>query len=356
MLAALAEARGSLKKRIVKVTGVDGSVHLENATGEQLEKVNADSADNGSQDQCALQNQHAELANTLHLAGNPLEAPRLHPTGWKANQAFSANDDPDRTKLPWEPPSFVHSKDPCAQREKVVSEEIDIGSLKLSGNTFARVLHRVLDEEDCAELISCVNRKGFTPALINVGGGSQMLRPDLRDGHRAIVDSPELSQWLMDVIRPYLPAHAPHPWNNEKSDLVDLNERCRFLMYTPGQSFAPHCDGLYERPRGHVNSGDFSRVTVQLYLHDVPKENGGGTTFLDDRETPVATCQPGAGSVLIFSQDLYHEGSLLEAGLKYTLRTEAMYRRTKSDIRYAEVARGRRASYGIVWCWSWLWS
>ena len=67
-------------------------------------------------------------------------------------------------------------------------------------------------------------------------------------------------------------------------------------------------------------------ITVQVYLHDVPEGSGGGTTFMKDSEEVVCCCQPRAGSVLIFSQNLLHEGSLLKSGLKYALRTEAMYR------------------------------
>lgn len=38
--------------------------------------------------------------------------------------------------------------------------------------------------------------QGFTPALLNIGRGEQKLLPSIRDGHRVIVDSPELSAWL----------------------------------------------------------------------------------------------------------------------------------------------------------------
>merc|ERR1712039_875960 len=147
----------------------------------------------------------------------------------------------------------------------------------------------------------------------NVGGGYQRLLPSARDGHRVIVDCPQLSSWLLEVIRPYLPDELP-----DDGRLVDLNERCRVLCYTPGQEFPEHTDGRFRKP-----TGEYSRVTLQLYLHDVPAENGGATTFLWDRgQLP---CQPSGGSVLLFTQDLLHEGSLVKAGLKYTLRTEAMY-------------------------------
>jgi hypothetical protein len=256
------------------------------------------------------------------LAGRQLEAPHFHATEWAAGQRFSADDDPDRTRQPWEPPSFVHSKNPITQRERTHVEDLPLDHVPRNyrGSSLARVVRGVLDEDDCAELLACMNRKGFTPALVNTGGGQQMLMADLRDGHRVIVDSPELTTWLFKVLEPYLPAKIGD------SELIDLNERCRTLCYTPGQFFASHHDGRYARPCGHPHAGDFSQVTIQLYLHDVPSQSGGATNFLSRNEQPAVRCQPIAGSVLLFTQDLYHEGELLTSGLKYTLRTEAMYR------------------------------
>lgn len=184
------------------------------------------------------------------------------------------------------------------------------------------MVHRVFTPEECEVLIAAVNAKGFTPALLNVGGGLQRYEPRFRNGHRAIVDSPELTRWLFDVLSPHLDAKL-----DDGAVLADLNERCRVLCYTPGQYFAEHCDGRYVRSHdAGTRYGDCSRVTLQLYLHDVPIDNGGATTFLDPNghAAPVA-CQPRAGSVLLFTQNLLHEGSRLRAGLKYTMRTEAMY-------------------------------
>lgn len=258
-------------------------------------------------------NESASLAAQMPpLAGRALEAPRFHITGWQANQRFTAEDDPDRTQQPWTPPSFVGFRDPATQESSV--EELNVHE---DPDSFARVVRNVLNEEDCAALIASVNAKGFTPALLNIGGGRQQLVPGARDGHRAIVDSPELTDWLFQVLLPFLPMEL-----SNGSRLVELNERCRFLCYVPGQQFPPHCDGCFERWEGHPHAGDFSFVTVQLYLHDVPRSNGGATTFLLPGKPKH---QPEAGSVLLFSQDLMHEGSLVESGIKYTLRTEAMY-------------------------------
>jgi hypothetical protein len=153
--------------------------------------------------------------------------------------------------------------------------------------------------------------------------------------NRAIVDSPEMATYLFHVLRPYLPETIG---DNNDMQLVDLNERLRFLCYKPGQKFELHTDGMYQRPQGHVNAGDISMITVQLYLHDLPKEFGGATTFslpesMDESmglsmigDDNKVAYQPEAGSVLLFTQDLPHEGSKLEQGIKYTVRTEVMYR------------------------------
>lgn len=256
----------------------------------------------------------ALVARMPDLAGRPLPPPCFYRTGWQAKQCFSAADDPDRTSLPWVVPAFLHHKAPAAQTIQV--EELPMASRKVA-QSFARVARNVLGEEDCAALIASVNAKGFTPALLNIGGGKQQLVPGARDGHRVIVDSPDLADWLFQALRPHLPSEL-----EDGSRLVELNERCRFLCYTPGQQFPAHCDGTFERPQDHPRSGDFSFVTVQLYLHDVPTSYGGATAFMLPGKPKH---QPEAGSVLLFSQDLMHEGCLVEEGIKYTLRTEAMY-------------------------------
>ena len=261
------------------------------------------------------------------LHGEELPHPRIHPVDWEDGQMFCAEDDPDRTCEPWVPPRFVKSKLATAHKQiaKTRVEELDLSGVSgANAKSFARVVYNLFEPEECAQLLEHVNEKGFTPALLNVGRGRQQLRPGIRDGQRVIVDSPELTAYLLALLRPYLPATL------HGDSLVELNERCRFLCYTPGQSFDAHCDGRYTRLRPHPNAGDHSMVTVQFYLHDVPEAHGGATTFLGGyRDEKQLACQPTGGSALIFTQDLLHEGSLVKAGLKYTLRTEAMYRRPK---------------------------
>jgi len=272
--------------------------------------------------------QAARLASLMPCVnGRPLESPQFLKVSWCKGQTFLESDDPDRTQLPWELPEFVMRKEPHMQRAQTTVEELQVPRSKPDCR-FARVVRRALSEEDCIELLEKVNKKKFTPALINVGRGMQQYNPSYRNGNRAIVDSPELAAWLLEVIRPYLPQQL-----DDGSTLVGLNERLRFLLYTPGQFFEEHQDGMYIRPHGHPQAGDRSRITVQLYLHDVPDEFGGATTFFPNKPYSVKH-QPEAGSVLLFTQDLLHEGSLVQEGIKYTVRTEVMYSRSK---RYAEL-------------------
>lgn len=263
------------------------------------------------------------LAQGLSLAGLPLQPPHLHHTGWKDFQIFSAEDDPDRVREPWKAPAFAQDHTAAEANTKLTRiDEMKLPRYLCAGpNSFARIVHGVLDEAQCQELIAAVNAKGFTPALLNVGGGYQQLKTRSRDGHRVIVDSPELAGWLVAVLAPHLPVKVG-AWK-----LVDLNERFRFLCYTPGQHFPAHLDGEFERPQDHQTAGAKSKVTVQIYLHDVPPAYGGATTFFPGTDEALA-CRPRAGSALLFTQDLEHEGSLVCSGLKYTVRTEAMYLRS----------------------------
>jgi len=179
----------------------------------------------------------AHLTRGLRLCGQALEPPYLVKTGWQSGQVFSETQDPDRMQQPWHAPDFVQHKDPLSQRTKTTVDDLPIGGVNgARPSSFAKVVHRVLDEEDCAALLACVNKKGFTPALLNIGRGNQMLIPEARDGHRVIVDSSPLTNWLFEVLRPHIPEEF------SGAALVDLNERCRFLCYTPGQSFASHFD------------------------------------------------------------------------------------------------------------------
>ena len=92
--------------------------------------------------------------------------------------------------------------------------------------------------------------------------------------------------------------------------------------------FRPHFDGTYTRP----DNSERSYITIQLYLNEGFK--GGNTTFLYGKaqeswkfwEKKDVGVVPKTGRVLVFQHDILHEGSLLEEGIKYSVRTDVMYK------------------------------
>lgn len=97
--------------------------------------------------------------------------------------------------------------------------------------------------------------------------------------------------------------------------------------YVPGDKFKKHYDAAYTRPDGSATTF----ITLQTYLNDVPKHDGGSTRFLSTKSSSPnkvpksIEVQPKAGSVLVFEHRLWHEGSLLTSGNKYTFRTDVLY-------------------------------
>ena len=67
-------------------------------------------------------------------------------------------------------------------------------------------MYHICKHSHIFHLATCEYILGFTPALLNIGGGHQQLSKNSRDGHRAIVDSPELTGYLFEVIKPHLPS------------------------------------------------------------------------------------------------------------------------------------------------------
>ena len=99
----------------------------------------------------------------------------------------------------------------------------------------AFVLDNVYTEEECNNLIELTEKTGYETALVNVGGGRQIMMTDVRNSERCIIDSEELAGELFKRIEKYL----PQVFKN-KHKIIGLNERLRFLRYDPGQYFLPH--------------------------------------------------------------------------------------------------------------------
>ena len=81
---------------------------------------------------------------------------------------------------------------------------------------------------------------------------------------------------------------------------------------------------MYIRPDG----SEMSHITIQLYLNEGFK--GGSTTFLHHLEK--LECVPKIGRVLVFEHKIFHEGSALIEGRKYTCRTDVMYKNNHNIV------------------------
>jgi len=192
--------------------------------------------------------------------------------------------------------------------------EVDLTSV-LDGDEprLVFILENVFNDEECKKLIELSEQAGYTTALIHNGDEARPA-PGYRDGDRVIIDDKEFVNALQSRIQAYLPQKF------ENRCLVEINERLRFLRYSPGGQFKPHTDGSYVRPDNTART----LITLQIYLNEAFV--GGETTFLDwdaDVRVPVI---PKTGMILVFEHDLYHEGSLVRSGLKYTIRTDVLYK------------------------------
>ncbi|KAH8756294.1 hypothetical protein F5883DRAFT_684656 [Diaporthe sp. PMI_573] len=215
-------------------------------------------------------------------------------------------------------------------------------------NFFAMVIDDLFTPSECEALLSIVQpdaSKPWPPATVTAYNGTQFVDLMSRDCGRIIHESQILADGLLNRILPHLQTtvitlnNAPDITgqaavvNKETWKIARLDSALRFLKYEPGQYFRPHCDRSYVSKDG----SEKSFLTVHVFLNGGGKDDqevqGGATRFGIDFENPKVDklgVDPKQGSVLIFQQrDMYHEGAEVHKGIKYTLRTDAIYRKVK---------------------------
>lgn len=165
----------------------------------------------------------------------------------------------------------------------------------------------VLEPAECADLIARIERLGPAAAPISFPGGFVM-RPDIRNNTRVMFDDVALAADLFARLAAAIPArlHDRRP--------VGANERFRCYRYAPGERFASHYDGAFQR-----SAAERSELTLMVYLND--GFEGGTTAFLDFG----VEVTPRTGSALLFQHRLLHEGCAVRSGVKYVLRSDVMY-------------------------------
>jgi hypothetical protein len=240
------------------------------------------------------------------------------------------------------------------------SELIDFSKTELPeySGLFALLIHNLLTPAECNGLLSMAESSAsWEQALVNIGGGRQVLYAETRNCDRIILDNEVLAKKLLDRILPHLPpeivtlenkpyvtGHGPAK-RKEVLRITRLNERLRFLKYTHGMYFREHCDGSYVTP----DDKEMSFVTVHIYLNgevtsieDDPVEfarrqklpvdqrplEGGATRFHSMNLKRYLDVVPQTGSCLVFQhRGLVHSGDDVVQGTKYTMRTDVMYRK-----------------------------
>jgi predicted 2-oxoglutarate/Fe(II)-dependent dioxygenase YbiX len=185
------------------------------------------------------------------------------------------------------------------------------------------VVHDFLTPGECRHFIARSEAAGFGDAPINAGMAGQIVRKDVRNNDRVMIDDWDLAKRLWDRVKEQVPARDGG-WV-----AVGLNERLRFYRYDPGQRFFWHFDGAFER-----DTGDRSRLTFMIYLND--DFEGGETQFNLRRhggvtdDDPLLRVVPRAGTALVFTHPILHQGAEVTKGRKYVLRSDVMYRFVRS--------------------------
>ncbi|KAH8919468.1 hypothetical protein BT69DRAFT_1224111 [Atractiella rhizophila] len=214
---------------------------------------------------------------------------------------------------------------------------------------YAVVLDGVLMPAECEKLLelavqssTTTENEGWGVAMLNAGIGREVLALDYRNCDRIIWDTQVIADRILERcllapgIKKDLEVLEDKPWvmsmraveRGESWKLSRPNDRLRFLKYGSGQFFKAHCDGRYVAP-------DFesSYYTLHLYLNDSKEYGGtlegGATTFHAKKDLDV---HPKAGRVLIFQHaKLLHSGAEVNEGIKFTVRTDLMYRMVEED-------------------------
>jgi hypothetical protein len=162
--------------------------------------------------------------------------------------------------------------------------------------------------------------------------------------------------WLSDEIADRIFERVKHLLPQEMGPngmhkLKGINARLRLYRYSPGAIYRPHVDGAWpgsgckpatkevttttavEEEYCYDAYGDrWSRLTFLIYLND--DFLGGNTTFYTPApklgHLEAYSVAPRTGSVLVFPHggdhgSLVHEGSNVEQGAKYVIRTDVLY-------------------------------
>jgi prolyl 4-hydroxylase len=153
-----------------------------------------------------------------------------------------------------------------------------------------RTIPGAFSAEECARFLRRAEDVGFHAAPITTAAGFVMA-PEIRNNTRVMLDDAPLAATLWERLGAAVPRRLG------RFSAVGLNERFRFYRYGPGERFAWHYDGAFQR-----SPEEQSLVTLLIYLDEACE--GGSTDFdLPDRDEPLRVV-PRRGMVLLFQHRL----------------------------------------------------
>ena len=198
------------------------------------------------------------------------------------------------------------------------------------------IVDNFFTDKECDSMISLTEKLGFETATLNIGNNVQVIDTYTRNCLRCMIDDFKAGEIILKRLENVLPTV------NEGGILSSVNERLRVLKYSKNNEFKTHNDGLFPRELNGVS--ERSVITLQIYLND--NEKGGETIFYNDNlfkdSKGEYRCQPKKGRVAIFRQyGFLHCGAKVDE-LKYTIRSDIMYRTLNAD----EKKQAKEASEG----------
>ncbi|EGZ75736.1 hypothetical protein NEUTE2DRAFT_156133 [Neurospora tetrasperma FGSC 2509] len=318
--------------------------------------------------------------------------PHQPPLNTQKNKAHHQSNPIKTTyeSLPIDPPPTFLATEPGITPVPTLTE-IDWAKTDLPENKglYAVVLDGVLTRDECDELrklaegsvplekwvheeqdstATATKKTPWAPALVNVGLGYEVLTPSYRNSSRIIWDQQEVVDrlWARCCLVPGLMERLAVKRTKEnatkglrdgrrtgKWEFVKVNKRMRFLRYGEGQFFRAHCDSPY-RELDPINSDRINETlfTIHLYLNDCKSEAppdkkdetelvGGATASLSGDEKRKYDVECKTGRVLIFQhRRVFHAGADVVKGVKYSVRTDIMYREVLNEPEEKEVGQG----------------
>ena len=217
-----------------------------------------------------------------------------------------------------------------------------IESRKLVAPLDGTILRNVLSQEECASLIAATDGMGYS------FWDPDEKRRDFRSADTVEIHSKALAKALWTRILPHIAdltavkvEETQARWEREIDGdwtAYGVNHELLFGRYREGGHFSPHTDG-----NTVVDFNNRSLYSMIVYLNDCA--DGGSTRMLvleegdsfstdasgrfrGREENVVDSCPVEAGSVLLFYQNIVHEGEPVGAGsMKYIIRTDLMFQR-----------------------------